>query len=111
MGHSFGGITSLSAGQNIDRVKAIISLDPWYFPFLNHKDELKPLDKKTLILMTENWDKELTRYADPNYYKQSMVEPGFLEKCKEKPTCIRMKDQWHCNMFDGVIIDPVGAYS
>lgn len=32
MGHSFGGITSLAAGEKCLQAKAIIALDPWFFP-------------------------------------------------------------------------------
>jgi dipeptidyl aminopeptidase/acylaminoacyl peptidase len=32
MGHSFGGITVLGAAENCKQAKAVISLDPWFFP-------------------------------------------------------------------------------
>lgn len=32
-GHSFGGITALSAATKCEKVKAIVSLDPWFFPY------------------------------------------------------------------------------
>ena len=31
-GHSFGGITALGAACADQRVKAAVSLDPWFFP-------------------------------------------------------------------------------
>lgn len=32
MGHSFGGITVLGAASKCPNVKAVISMDPWFFP-------------------------------------------------------------------------------
>jgi len=32
-GHSHGGMTALFTGTREPRVKAVISLDPWFFPF------------------------------------------------------------------------------
>lgn len=32
-GHSFGGITALSTGNLSEKVKAVIALDPWLFPY------------------------------------------------------------------------------
>ena len=40
-GHGFGGITALSTGIDDKRVKLVIGLDPWMFPY--HKE----IDKKT----------------------------------------------------------------
>lgn len=32
-GHSFGGATSIFASQQDERIKAVLALDPWMFPF------------------------------------------------------------------------------
>lgn len=32
MGHSFGGITTLTAAKDCPQAKGIIALDPWFFP-------------------------------------------------------------------------------
>ena len=37
MGQSFGGITVLGASADCEHAKAVISLDPWFFPKLNDK--------------------------------------------------------------------------
>ena len=39
MGHSFGGTTALSIGEIETKVKAVIALDPWFYPRI--KDDFK----------------------------------------------------------------------
>ena len=31
-GHSYGGVTALKTAMEDDRVKAVVTLDPWLFP-------------------------------------------------------------------------------
>ena len=52
-GHSFGGITALGASGIEQKVKAVIALDPWFFP--HYKDKgLKVHDScKSLIVMND----------------------------------------------------------
>lgn len=51
-GHSFGGITSMAVASEDERIKACLTLDPWFFPIT---DELHSLDIKVPLqtLMTE----------------------------------------------------------
>jgi hypothetical protein len=35
MGHSFGGITALGAAKNCEMARAVIALDPWFYPHKN----------------------------------------------------------------------------
>ena len=43
MGHSFGGITALGAADKCFQAKAIVGLDPWFFPY-NGEEGLKSGD-------------------------------------------------------------------
>lgn len=57
-GHSFGGITVLGAGIE-QKVKAVISMDPWWFP--HYKDENVNVHDscKSLIIMNEKFPDEI----------------------------------------------------
>jgi hypothetical protein len=35
MGHSFGGITALASVASCKKAKAVIVLDPWFYPHMN----------------------------------------------------------------------------
>ena len=37
-GHSFGGMTGIAAARSDDRIKAVVTLDPWLFAY--HKEVL-----------------------------------------------------------------------
>lgn len=55
MGQSCGGISVLGAAEDCEPAKAVIALDPWFFPHI--KDEIKAAEnQKTLILMTETFN-------------------------------------------------------
>jgi len=43
-GHSFGGITAISTTHKDPRIKACLSMDPWFYPY---KDDYKGLINKT----------------------------------------------------------------
>ncbi len=34
-GHSFGGMTGIAAARSDDRIKAVVTLDPWLFAYHN----------------------------------------------------------------------------
>lgn len=42
MGHSYGGITAHGSAARCPKAKAIISLDPWFFP--HAEDDVLTLD-------------------------------------------------------------------
>ena len=52
-GHSHGGMTSMVVGTQESRIKAVISLDPWFFPFSEEikKDDFHYSDKNPPILV------------------------------------------------------------
>ncbi len=58
-GHSFGGITALGAACADQRVKAAVSLDPWFFPHhmeLNAgKFGIKGKDQASCMIVTEQF--------------------------------------------------------
>ena len=54
MGHSFGGITALASVANCKKAKALVVMDPWFYPHLNSGVTLKTADhQKSLIMMSE----------------------------------------------------------
>ena len=70
-GHSFGGITALGAACADQRVKAAVSLDPWFFPHhmeLNAgKFGIKGKDQATCMIVTEQFYTFLRAAYDPKY--------------------------------------------
>lgn len=38
MGHSFGAVTALNAAKLIPRCKAVITMDPWFYPGFKSND-------------------------------------------------------------------------
>jgi hypothetical protein len=44
MGHSFGGITVLGAAKKCKKAKAVIAMDPWFFPHLKDGESLGTAD-------------------------------------------------------------------
>lgn len=58
-GHSFGGATAIKAGWEDDRVKCVLTLDPWLLPIQKTIDSptYKGLDKdlKVLIINSEGF--------------------------------------------------------
>jgi dienelactone hydrolase len=54
MGHSFGGISVLGAAADCEPAKAVIALDPWFYPHV--KDSINAADhQKSLVVMTERF--------------------------------------------------------
>ena len=51
-GHSFGGITAISAAYADDRVKACVTFDPWLFVYEKNILEGKMKQKKPMMAMT-----------------------------------------------------------
>ena len=39
-GHSFGGLTAITAARNDARIKVCLPMDPWFFPYKNDIEEL-----------------------------------------------------------------------
>lgn len=56
MGHSFGGISVFGSAKNCLQAKAVIGLDPWFYP---HKDDkIGGADhQKFLIVMNDTFPK------------------------------------------------------
>jgi len=110
MGHSFGGITALGAADKCFQAKAVIGLDPWFFPYAGDKG-LKSGDyQETLIVMTENFPKEIKKYLTPAEYDHVADQKQFIQNCKKTPEYYQLKDQWHFNQTDAVMLMPQVHY-
>ena len=64
MGHSYGGITVLAVAADCKHAKAVITLDPWFYPYMENNNIGAADHQKSLILMTELlfWRKNFFRY-------------------------------------------------
>lgn len=66
MGHSFGGISVLGAASDCIPAKAVIALDPWFYP--RNKDRIGSADhQKSLIIMTEYFPKAVKKEKNSGY--------------------------------------------
>jgi hypothetical protein len=70
MGHSYGGTTALGSADKCFQAKAVIGLDPWFFPYAGDKG-LKTGDyQECLIVMTEHFPVEIKKYVTPSEFDQ-----------------------------------------
>ena len=67
IGHSFGGITSLQVGLTTLKLKACISLDPWFLPTEKQVREKRFfVDKKTpqtLVIYSPTMGEEVSKLS------------------------------------------------
>lgn len=63
-GHSFGGITALASAARDTRIKAILTMDPWYYPYTDRMEKLK-IQKPIPILinLSESFVKQCALYS------------------------------------------------
>lgn len=108
MGHSYGGITALGAAEQCQKAKAIVALDPWFFP--HYQDEIKAADsQQTLVVMTEDFPKLCAKESN-GVFDTFKEMNAFTERSKQGLTFKGLKDMHHFNQHDLVLVDPTSTY-
>ena len=65
-GHSMGGITSIATAAKDDRIKAVLTMDPWLWPYKESIQVLKPKKKMPFLhlLSEKQYTDECTKGND-----------------------------------------------
>jgi len=117
-GHSFGGITALGTTVADKRIRATISLDPWFFPRYKENDSgkfgIQSSEQASCLIVTEgfySWGPELYQEADKAFNLGSGFNT-FLENSKNagKQAHITLLANDHLNQTDIVILQPLEIY-
>ena len=116
-GHSFGGITALGATCEDNRVKAVVALDPWFFPHFKElnasKFKIRCANQSSCLIVTEGYySYNADRYEAFEDYKMKMNFSTFLQNSvnKGKQAHYTLKRCGHANQMDASVLSPLEVY-
>ena len=104
LGHSFGGVSVFGAASRCLKAKAVVGIDPWFFP--RHKDQIGSADhQKSCIMLSEKWWPCIARWTQGECHIDKEIIK-FSNNSVHKPDEFELKGLDHFNQSDMMILIP-----